>query len=86
MNIFKYLNLSNRQPPTIYMNGNESIYLEHFEHLKHFESHRIALQLYTMDMIIEGKQLYIQYFSKHDIKINGQIEKIMYYKRGGINS
>ena len=83
MKALKYLNLSTRQPPTMYMHGNSSLYLEHFEHIKSFENEKIDLQLHTMDMVIEGNQLSIEYFSKHDLKINGHIEKILYFSHGG---
>lgn len=83
MKVFKYLNISTQQPPTMYMHGNNSLYIEHFEHINSFESEKIAIKLHTMDMVIEGKQLYIEYLSKHDIKISGHIKKILYISHGG---
>ena len=83
MKALKYLNLSTRQPPTMYMHGNDSLYLEHFEYIKSYKEEQITLQLHTMDMVIEGKHLCIEYFSKHDIKINGHIEKLLYISHGG---
>ena len=73
-----YMNLKSSQPPTMYMYGNRCIYIEHFESIIEYNICHIRLQLAKMQMVLEGKELCLEYYSKHDLRISGTIEHISF--------
>ena len=72
------MNILGSQAPTIYLCGNESMYIEHYENILEYTGVHIRIQLEKKEMVLDGKDLILEFFSPHDLKVRGHIDKIMF--------
>ena len=70
------LDVTGNGPPTMYLWGNRSLYIEHYEKILEYTGICIKLQLKHMVLKIEGQGLMVEYFSKHELKVRGNIDRI----------
>ena len=54
------------------------MYIEHYKNILEYTGAHIRLQLEKEQLVLEGKNLILEYFSSHDLKIRGQIDRIMF--------
>lgn len=74
-----YMNIFQAQAPTMYLCGNESLYIEHYNSIIEYTGARVKLQLPKMQLLLEGTELVLEYFSKNDLKVNGNIERMTFF-------
>lgn len=74
-----YMNIFQAQAPTMYLCGNESLYIEHYDSIIEYTGARVKLQLPKMQLLLEGTELVLEYFSKDDLKVNGNIERMTFF-------
>lgn len=74
-----YMNIFQAQAPTMYLCGNESLYIEHYDSIIEYTGARVKLQLPKMQLLLEGTELMLEYFSKDDLKVNGTIERMTFF-------
>lgn len=60
------------------MTGNTDILIENFKNIIKFQPDLITLQCKKNQMQILGKHLWIQYYTKEEIKISGSISEIKF--------
>jgi sporulation protein YqfC len=58
--------------------GNESALVENYQSIIEYSENQIKLQGKHIKLLIEGKKLWIDRFTKDDCKICGQIDKVEY--------
>lgn len=80
-NSVHYMDIIHDQPPTMYLCSNHSLYIEHYETIIEYTGKRVKLQLSDMQLVLEGENICLEYFSKADLKIRGIIEKILFVPR-----
>ena len=73
-----YMNIFYDQAPTMYLCGNQSLYIEHYESIIEYTGGRVKIQLKKMQLVLEGKDICLEYFSKDDLKVRGNIEKMTF--------
>ncbi len=73
-----YMNIFGDQAPTMYLCGNQSLYIEHYESILEYTGARVKLKLPKMQLILEGRDICLEYFSQNDVKIRGKIGKITF--------
>lgn len=73
-----YMNLFADQAPTMYLCGNRSLYIEHYENIVEYTGGRLKIQLKGMRLVLEGEDIRLEYFSKDDLKVRGNIEKMLF--------
>lgn len=74
-----YMNIFQAQAPTMYLCGNESLYIEHYNSIIEYTGARVKLQLPKMQLLLEGTELVLEYFSQNDLKVNGNIERMTFF-------
>jgi sporulation protein YqfC len=58
--------------------GNESALVENYQSIIEYSQEQIKLQGKHIKLLIAGKELWIDRFTKEDCKICGKIEKVEY--------
>ncbi len=64
--------------PNIEITGNRQVYIENYKSILEYESGIIRLKLKNMQMIIEGKNLVIDYYTQENMLITGSIKSIKF--------
>lgn len=77
-----YMDIIGDQAPTMYLCSNTSLYLEHYETIIEYTGNRVKVQLAKLQLVLEGNNLSLEYFSKADMKVCGNIEKMIFISRG----
>ena len=73
-----YLDITGNDPPTMHLWGNRGLYIEHYEKILEYTGVHIRLQLKHMQIFIRGQTLVLEYFSRHELKIRGDIEIVQF--------
>ena len=60
--------------PVITMTGRRELYVENYQRIIRFSEKEICLQAKTCKIIVLGKRLRIEYYTKDDMLISGQIQ------------
>lgn len=74
----KYMQYSEISMPTMRLWGNEGLYVDGYKKVLGYCSKQVDLRLKDMDVVICGSDLMLEYFSKNDVKITGDIAKIVF--------
>lgn len=64
--------------PNIEITGNRQVYIENYKSILEYESSVIRLKLKNMQMVIEGVNLVIDYYTQQNMLITGKIKSIKF--------
>ncbi len=62
--------------PVITVTGRQNVYIENYNRIVSFHEEEIRLQARTCRIVISGKRLRIEYYTKDDMMIAGQIGSV----------
>ena len=62
----------------ITLTGNREVWIENYTGLLEYSNSAILLQAKTCKLLIEGKNLNIDYYTNEDMKISGRILSVKY--------
>lgn len=64
--------------PIIKMHGRSALYIENYKKISEYNEERIVIQTGVCQVLIEGKRLKMDFFSKSEIKISGVVKAVSY--------
>ena len=59
--------------PVITITGRQKVYIENYHRIVSFQEEEIKLQAKTCKIVVQGKRLRIEYYTKEEMLIAGQI-------------
>ena len=59
--------------PMVTITGRQKVYIENYHRIVSFQEEEIKLQAKTCRILVQGKGLRIEYYTKDDMMIQGQI-------------
>ena len=59
--------------PVITITGRQKVYIENYHRIVSFQEEEIMLQAKTCKIVVQGKRLRIEYYTKEEMLIAGQI-------------
>lgn len=59
--------------PIVTITGRQKVYIENYHRIVSFQDEEIKLQAKTCRILVQGKRLRIEYYTKDDMMIQGQI-------------
>ncbi len=62
--------------PVITVAGRQKVYIENYSRIASFHEEEIRLQARTCRIVVSGKRLRIEYYTKDDMMIAGQIGSV----------
>ena len=63
--------------PVITITGRQNVYIENYNRIISFEEHEIRIQAKTCKISVCGKRLRIEYYTKDEMLIAGQILSVV---------
>ena len=63
--------------PMVTMTGRQKVYIENYHRIVSFQDEEIKLQAKTCRILIHGKRLRIEYYTRDDMMIAGQISSVV---------
>lgn len=64
--------------PIITMHGRNAVYIENHKKITEYSEEHILVQTSVCKVLVEGKRLKIDYFTKEEMKISGMIRQVSY--------
>lgn len=64
--------------PMITLYGRNAVYIENHKKIVEYSKERILIQTSLCRVLVEGKRLKIDYFTKEEMKISGLIHQVSY--------
>ncbi|MBQ9120046.1 MAG: YabP/YqfC family sporulation protein [Lachnospiraceae bacterium] len=64
--------------PVVTMHGRNAVYIENYKKIAEYSESAILIQAGYCFVMIEGKHLKVEYFSKEEMKISGMISQVSY--------
>ena len=62
--------------PMVTMTGRQKVYIENYHRIVSFQDEEIKLQAKTCRILVHGKRLRIEYYTRDDMLIAGQIHSV----------
>lgn len=69
--------------PVMTITGRRKVYVENYERMVSFSQTEIRLQTKTCKIVVQGRCLGIEYYTKEEMLITGQIVSVNMEARGG---
>ncbi len=63
--------------PVITITGRQRVYIENYYRIVCFQEEEVRLQTKTCKIVVMGKRLRIEYYTKEDMLITGQIGSVL---------
>ncbi len=64
--------------PVVTMHGRNAVYIENHKKIAEYNEDNILVHAGLYDVLVEGKGLTVEYFSKEEMKISGIIRQVSY--------
>lgn len=64
--------------PIVTMHGRNAVYIENHKKIAEYNENNILVQAGLYYVLVEGKNLTVEYFSKEEMKISGIIRQVSY--------
>lgn len=75
------MTFSEFKDPVLQLKGRQNLYIENYRKLLVYTRKQICVLIKSGIIVIDGTDLAIQYYSKEDLEIRGQIDVISFQKQ-----